>query len=49
MHLYFDYNTSAFRWTFRLAGQPLISAPIVPAHGGATKSCFVTLGARPEE
>jgi HK97 family phage major capsid protein len=25
MHLYFDQNLTAFRWTFRLAGQPILS------------------------
>jgi HK97 family phage major capsid protein len=27
MHLYFDQNLTAFRWTFRLAGQPILSKP----------------------
>jgi HK97 family phage major capsid protein len=46
MHLYFDYGIDAFRWTFRLGGQPYLSAPISPAHGADTKAHFVTLGAR---
>lgn len=46
MHLYFDYNMQAFRWTFRFGGQPHLSAPIQPANGGSTKSCFVTLDER---
>ncbi len=46
MHLYFDYNMQAFRWTFRFAGQPHLSAPISPANGASTKSHFVTLDER---
>lgn len=46
IHLYFDYNTQAFRWTFRYGGQPHLSAPISPAKGSATRSHFVTLAAR---
>jgi HK97 family phage major capsid protein len=47
IHLYFDYNLTAFRWTFRLGGQPYLSAPVSPAKGSNTKSHFVTLAARP--
>ncbi len=48
IHLYFDYNTEAFRWVFRYGGQPHLSAPVTPAKGGAaaTQSHFVTLAAR---
>jgi HK97 family phage major capsid protein len=46
MHLYFDYNIRAFRWTARLGGQPFLSEPVSPAKGSATKSHFVTLAAR---
>lgn len=46
MHLYFDYNIQAFRWTFRFGGQPHLSAPVQPAHGNNTKSYFVTLEER---
>lgn len=46
IHLFFDYNIQAFRWTFRLGGQPYLSAPVSPAHGASTKSHFVTLEAR---
>lgn len=46
MHLYFDYNIQAFRWTFRFGGQPHLSAPVNPAHGAGTKSHFVTLAER---
>jgi HK97 family phage major capsid protein len=47
IHLYFDYNIDAFRWTFRLGGQPYLSAAVSPAHGGNTKSHFVALAVRP--
>lgn len=46
IHLFFDYNMQAFRWTFRLGGQPYLSAPVTPAKGSNTKSHFVTLQAR---
>jgi HK97 family phage major capsid protein len=48
IHLYFDYNIKAFRWTIRMGGQPLLSAPIQPpsGKGSTTKSHFVTLEAR---
>lgn len=46
MHLYFDYNKQAFRWTFRYGGQPKLAAPVTPAKSADTKSHFVTLAAR---
>jgi HK97 family phage major capsid protein len=46
MHLYFDYAKTAFRWQFRIGGQPHLSKPVTPAKGSATKSHFVTLAAR---
>lgn len=46
MHLFFDYGLQAFRWTFRINGQPFLSAPISPAKGSSTRSHFVTLDAR---
>lgn len=46
MHLFFDYGLQAFRWTFRLGGQPHLSAPVAPANGAATKSHFVALAER---
>lgn len=46
MHLYFDYATTAFRWTFRLGGQPHLSAAVSPANGSNTKSHFVVLATR---
>lgn len=46
MHLYFDYGINAFRWTFRIGGQPYLSAPVTPHKGSNTKSHFVTLADR---
>ena len=46
MHLYFDQGLTAFRWTFRLAGQPILSAPVQPANGSNTKSHFIALQSR---
>lgn len=46
IHLFFDYGIQAFRWTFRLGGQPFLSAPVAPAKGSNTKSHFVALDAR---
>ncbi len=46
IHLYFDQNLTAFRWTFRLTGQPFLSKPVQPANGARTKSHFIALAAR---
>lgn len=46
IHLWFDQDVTAFRFTFRLAGQPWRSAPITRASGSNTLSDFVTLESR---
>jgi HK97 family phage major capsid protein len=46
MHMYFDYGLQAFRWMFRLGGQPYLSAAVSPNNGSASKSHFVTLETR---
>jgi HK97 family phage major capsid protein len=46
VHLWFDYDVTAFRFTFRLAGQPWLSAAITPDNSTASLSPFVTLAAR---
>lgn len=46
IHLYFDYNIRAFRWIFRVNGQPFLSAAVSPAKGGTTRSHFVVLDTR---
>lgn len=43
IHLFFDQNIQAFRWIFRVGGQPYLSAPIAAAKGSSTKSHFVCL------
>ncbi len=48
MHIYFDANATAFRFIFRIDGEPIISQPITPPAGKSsnTRSYFVALGAR---
>lgn len=46
IHLWFDQAITAFRWIFRIGGQPFLTAPISPAKGSLTKSHFITLAAR---
>ncbi len=46
IHLYFDYNIRAFRWIFRIGGQPVLSAPVSVPNGASTKSHFVTIAER---
>ena len=46
MHLWFDYDTMAFRFIMRLGGQSWWGSSITPANGSATRSCAVSLAAR---
>jgi HK97 family phage major capsid protein len=46
VHLWFDYDMTAFRFTFRLGGQPWLSASITPDNGSNNLSPFVALAAR---
>lgn len=46
VHLYFDTDQTAFRWTWRINGQPRWASPITPYKGSPTVSPFVTLAAR---
>jgi HK97 family phage major capsid protein len=46
MHLYFDRDKMAFRFTYRIGGQPLLSKPVAQRNGGSTLSPFVKLAAR---
>jgi HK97 family phage major capsid protein len=46
MHLYFDADTTAFRATFRLDGQPTFKSTIAQARGAQALSPYVTLQAR---
>jgi len=51
MHLFFDYDITAFRFVLRVGGKPWWSAPVSAAPGSenspstaVTRSCYVTLG-----
>jgi HK97 family phage major capsid protein len=46
IHLWFDQGVTAFKWTFRVGGQPWLSAAIARKNGSNTLSDFVTLEAR---
>lgn len=46
IHLYFDYAITAFRWMFRIGGQPVLSKPVQMPKSTRTKSHFVTLAER---
>lgn len=46
IHLWFDQNTTAFRFVFRMNGQPWLSAAIARKNGSNTLSHFVTLDTR---
>lgn len=46
IHLYFDYATTAFRHTFRMGGQPHLSAAISPKNGSTTQGHFIVLATR---
>jgi HK97 family phage major capsid protein len=46
MHLFFDQGLQAFRFTFRVNGQPIWGSSITPENGSNTRSWAVTLDAR---
>ena len=47
MHLYFDYDMTAYRFILRMTGQPWWRAAITPLHGATnTLGCFLTLDER---
>lgn len=46
IHLWFDYDTTAFRFILRIAGQPWWGSAVSPRDGSNTLSPFVTLAAR---
>jgi HK97 family phage major capsid protein len=46
IHLWFDQNTTAFRFVLRMNGQPWLSAPIARKNGSNTLSNFITLQTR---
>ncbi|MGE0828950.1 MAG: phage major capsid protein, partial [Hyphomonadaceae bacterium] len=46
IHLWFDQDITAFKFTLRIGGQPWWSAAISPRDGSSTRSPFVTLASR---
>jgi HK97 family phage major capsid protein len=46
LHVWFDSDTAAFRFSFRVDGQPKISTPLTPNKGSNQMSPFVQLAAR---
>lgn len=48
IHLWFDYDVTAFRFVLRIGGQPWWNSKIDPAHAGSSvRGFFATLAARP--
>lgn len=46
MHLYFDYDITAFKFILRVAGQPWWNKAIDPGQGSNKRSCILTLADR---
>lgn len=46
IHLFFDYDITAFRFVMRVGGQPWWNTAIERPNGGTTRGFFVALGAR---
>ena len=46
IHLKFDYNQTAFRFSFRVDAQPWLPSAITPRYSSNTLSPFVTIGVR---
>lgn len=46
IHLRFDYNETAFRWTWRLDARPIWNSALTPFKGSNTQSPFITLATR---
>lgn len=46
MHLYFDQGLMAYRFTFRVAGQPWWGSNILPQNGSTTRTWAVSLDTR---
>jgi HK97 family phage major capsid protein len=46
LHCWFDLAVSAFRFSFRIDGAPVLSAPVTEAKGSNTLSPFIQLGSR---
>lgn len=46
IHLWFDYDITAFKFVMRVAGKSWFDAAIAPRNGSLTRSPFVTLAER---
>jgi HK97 family phage major capsid protein len=46
IHLYFDYDITAFRWVSRVGGMPYLSAAVTPAYGSDTMGHYIQLATR---
>lgn len=46
MHVRFLYDERAFRWMYRVDGQPMWNSALTPFQGSSTQSPFVTLATR---
>ncbi len=46
IHLKFDYDQTAFRFVFRVDGQPWLPAPLTPRYSAVTMSPFVKIDTR---
>lgn len=46
IHLFFDYDVTAFRFVMRVGGQPWWNTPITPENGSDTLGFFVALAER---
>ena len=46
LHLYFNTDELAYRWTFRVDGRPWRDAPLAAKNGSSTYSPFVSLATR---
>jgi HK97 family phage major capsid protein len=46
IHVYFDTDQTAFRWTLRTNGRPWRKSVLTPFKGSKTQSSFITLAAR---
>ena len=46
IHLRFDYDEMAFRFIFRVDGQPWWSSALTPFKGSNSQSCFIVLQTR---
>jgi HK97 family phage major capsid protein len=46
IHLFFDYDVTAFRFVFRMGGQPWWSTALADKNGSNTRSAFIALETR---